>query len=445
MTSSIISEPAAGGGEAGDQTQASSRRRRFRLLRRSNPAHAPRRGRARVALVLAAPVAVAAGLTAGIRLGPPPPPATLEATLPVRSVVPGNPPALSWPASGQAAVAIPSIGALARSGAEQPVPVASLTKLMTALVVLEDHPLRAGDGGPQITVTLVDAADLQNDETTGQTLVALAPGEVLTERQALLGLIVHSANDLADLLARWDAGSEEAFVRRMNATAARLGLRHTHYVDASGFDTGSVSTAADQLTVAAADMAIPAFARIAATPSVDLPVAGTVDSYTPMLGVDGVVGVKSGFTSAAGGCDVLALFRRIGGRPVLVLAAVTGQQAVPGGPSVLAVAGLVGKQLATEAAAAVSVVPVAHPGRSVVRVASGSTGARGVLAGAATLLAWPGQVVRQALVDLRPPAPGARPGAVIARARFAAGPQRVSVAVRLTRALPAPSLVHRLF
>ncbi len=64
------------------------------------------------------------------------------------------------------------------------------------------------------------------------------PGEELTERQLLNGLLVHSANNFADVLAQWDAGTMPAFVAKMNAAAAALGMAHTHYADASGLDPG---------------------------------------------------------------------------------------------------------------------------------------------------------------------------------------------------------------
>jgi hypothetical protein len=167
-------------------------------------------------------------------------------------------------------------------------------------------------------------------------------GEVLTERQLLEGLLVHSANNFALTLARWDSGSVAAFVAKMNRTATRLGMDHSHFADPSGFDQGSQSTAGDLLKVAVPDMNNPTFAAIVRMTSVTLPVAGTISSYTPLLGFQGVIGVKSGFTSVAGGCDIVAVVRDVHGLPVLVLSAVTGQE----GPNVLGTAGLIALNLA---------------------------------------------------------------------------------------------------
>ena len=151
--------------------------------------------------------------------------------------------------------------------------------------------------------------DYNNDTVDDDSNAQVTVGEQLTEQQVLTGLLVHSADNFADLLARWDAGSTPAFVAKMNADAAQLGMRQSHFADASGVDPGSMSTAADLLKVAALDMANPAFASMVQMTSVTLPVAGTISTYTPLLGLQGVIGVKSGFTTAAGGCDVLAVVR----------------------------------------------------------------------------------------------------------------------------------------
>ena len=153
--------------------------------------------------------------------------------------------------------------------------------------------------------------------------MAIEVGEQLTERQMLEAMLTQSANDIAYSLAVWDAGSVDAFVVKMNALAASLGTTDTHYVDASGYDPATVSSASDVLRVAAVGMAIPTFAEIVALTQVTLPLAGTLHNIVAEIGVDGVIGVKSGYTSQAGACMVLAADRVIDGRTLLVLVAVT--------------------------------------------------------------------------------------------------------------------------
>ena len=137
----------------------------------------------------------------------------------------------------------------------------------------------------------------------------IAAGEQLTERQALQALLLPSANNIAAVLARWDAGSTERFVARMNATARSLGMTHTRYTDPSGYDAATVSTAVDQVRIVDRAMRLPVFASIVATPSATLPVAGTVHNTNALLGHDGFVGVKTGSDDAAGGCFAFRAIR----------------------------------------------------------------------------------------------------------------------------------------
>jgi D-alanyl-D-alanine carboxypeptidase (penicillin-binding protein 5/6) len=241
------------------------------------------------------------------------------------AVVPGAAPMLPWPAKGQGAVAVPSIGYTSQSGPESSVPIASLTKMTTAVVTLRDHPLPAGSDGPAITVTPADAAEYQTELHSDESSVDIQVGETLTERQMLEALLTQSANDMAFSLAEWDAGSVEAFVDKMNALATLLGTTDTHYVDASGYDPQSVSSASDVLRIATAGMAIPAFAQTVDLTSVTLPLVGTLHNIVSEIGVNGVVGIKSGYTSSADACMVLAANRTVQHRQVLVLVAVLGQ------------------------------------------------------------------------------------------------------------------------
>ncbi len=226
-------------------------------------------------------------------------------------------------------MAVPSVGFTAQSGPESSVPIASLTKITTAVVILRDHPLPAGADGPVITVTAADAAEYQNELHNDESTIAIQAGETLTERQMLEAMMSQSANDIAYSLAVWDAGSLPAFVAKMNALATSLGTTATHYVDASGYDPQTVSSASDVLRLATTGMAIPAFAQIVALPSVTLPLVGTLHNIVSEIGTNGVVGIKSGYTSEAGACMVLAADRAVEGREVLVLVAVLGQPTPP--------------------------------------------------------------------------------------------------------------------
>jgi D-alanyl-D-alanine carboxypeptidase (penicillin-binding protein 5/6) len=409
-----------------DAAKSQRRRRRWRIV---------------VPIVVVVLLLLGAGAFAGIRLREAAPEPTVT-PVQLQSVdVPSKVVPLPYPTTGQGAVSIPSIGVEVASGAEKPVPVASLTKLMTAYIVLHDHPLAVKETGPSVTATAEDVQDFEMDAVSDDSSAQVTLGEQITEQQLLGGLLVHSADNYADLLARWDAGSIPAFIAKMNATAAALGMTQTHFADASGISAQSVSTAGDILKVAAPDMADPVVASIVNNNSVVLPVAGTLSTYTPLLGLDGIIGMKSGYTDAAGGCDVVAVIRPVHGHPTLLLAAVTGQT----GAFALAQAGLHGLAMVN------TVQPLI--GTSTV-LGSGVVAAHAVAAGSSvaartgapvSMLTWPGAHATRVFHPVRHLSAHARRGALAGHVVVTLGTQRAVVPVYLTRDVPQRSLLQRLF
>ncbi len=390
--------------------------------------------------VLIAVIAVA-GVSVAVQLRRSVPAAMARVDIGSTFVVPGTPPPIPWPKQGEAAVAVPLVGVVVPSGPERPVPIASLAKMMTAYVVLRDHPLSTSQQGPVVTMTALDVAAAASDERQNETSIPVTAGEKLTERQLLDGLLVHSANNLAHTLARFDAGSTSAFVAKMNATAATLGLSSTHFVGPSGFNPGSVSTAADLLRLAAAAMKLPAFADVVAQPVVTLPGAGLLANYVSLVGMDGVVGVKSGFTAAAQGCVVLAARRYVGSTPVMVIAAVTGQK----GYDALGRAQAEALAEIDAAARGLASVPVIAPGDTVgkVEVVWSKNAPLVSTTAAATVMAWPGQTVHlQARTrHLRYVKRGAPVGSI----EVQLGEQHTNVPLEVDGSLEGPSLWWRLF
>jgi serine-type D-Ala-D-Ala carboxypeptidase (penicillin-binding protein 5/6) len=234
-------------------------------------------------------------------------------------------PGTVWPASGQAAFVRTGHAQVYAGPNQHPASIASVAKVMTAYLVLRDRPLPIGRDGPSITLTDADVADTDRRRRQQESVVSIAAGEQLTERQALQALLLPSANNIAAVLARWEAGSASRFVARMNYTARSLGMTHTRYTDPSGYDDATVSTAADQVRIVERAMHLPAFARIVATSSVTLPVAGTVHNTDRLLGHNGFVGVKTGSTAAAGGCFAFRAVRWIDGERTTITGVVLGQ------------------------------------------------------------------------------------------------------------------------
>jgi D-alanyl-D-alanine carboxypeptidase (penicillin-binding protein 5/6) len=229
---------------------------------------------------------------------------------------------LSWPQRGQAALVLGN-DRPAASPHQQPAAIASLAKVMTAYLTLQRYPLDGEEDGFTITVTAAQAQAEAEDAARGQSVVPVRAGEQLTERQLLEALLIPSGNNVASMLSELVAGSERRFEASMNAAARVLGMHDTVYTDPSGFDPGTVSTAADQLSVLQAAMRFPLFRQIVSMPAVTLPVAGTVHNFNPLVGA-GFAG-KTGSDSAAGGC--LAFFTEVavGGRRLTAAGVVMGQ------------------------------------------------------------------------------------------------------------------------
>jgi D-alanyl-D-alanine carboxypeptidase (penicillin-binding protein 5/6) len=200
---------------------------------------------------------------------------------------------------------------------------------MAAVVVLRDHPLAPGQNGPLVTITPGDQATYAAENTAGDSVAPVRAGERLSELQLLEALLIPSADNVAQVLARWDAGNDAAFVARMNSMAAKLGMRASHYADESGLSALTVGTARDQLVLADAAAANPALMSIVRQPVLTLPDGTTLSNYDTLLGQDGVVGIKTGSTFASGGCFMFAADRVVGGQRVEVLGVVLGQRSKP--------------------------------------------------------------------------------------------------------------------
>ena len=270
-----------------------------------------------------------------------------------------HPPAVSWPQGGQAAFVLGRDRPSA-SPAQQPAPIASLAKVMTAYLTLERYPISGEQEGFSITVTAADAEAAAEDATGIQSVVAVQAGEQLTERQLLEALLIPSGNNIASMLAADVAGSETRFLAEMNAKARALGMNHTTYTDPSGFDPGTVSTAADQLRVFQRAMGFTVFRQIVSMASVTLPVAGTLTNFNPLL-AEGYTG-KTGSDSAAGGCLAFFTDVTVGGRRLTAVGVVLGQGQGSKTSTILAAAGEAAEQLVDSVVPASSVGTLTVPG-----------------------------------------------------------------------------------
>jgi D-alanyl-D-alanine carboxypeptidase (penicillin-binding protein 5/6) len=272
---------------------------------------------------------------------------------------PRDPPPVNWPQSGQAAFVLGDDRPSA-SPDQQPAPIASLAKVMTAYLTLKRYPLSGEQEGFAITVTAADAQAAADDAGRNQSIVAVRAGERLTERQLLQAMLIPSGNNIASMLAATVAGSDARFLAEMNAEARALGMNHTIYTDPSGYDPSTISTAADQLRVFQRAMRFPVFRQIVSMDGVTLPVAGTVTNFNPLV-AKGYAG-KTGSDSAAGGC--LAFFTQVhvGGHPRTAIGVVMGQGKGSDTSAILAAAGEAAEQLIAPLVSASRMSTVTVPG-----------------------------------------------------------------------------------
>ncbi|MET8377616.1 D-alanyl-D-alanine carboxypeptidase family protein [Streptomyces microflavus] len=235
---------------------------------------------------------------------------------------------LSWPGQGQSAVMVDGVGSLGSEGAQKPAPIASVAKVMTAYVILQEHPLKGDEEGETITADQKAEDESKNaDESTAP----LTKGQQLTQRQMLQLLMIPSGNNAARLLARWDAGSEDKFIDKMNDAAKDLGMTGSTYTDPSGLKKTTVSTATDQLKLAQAVMRNDVFRKIVDMPEIEIKgIDGKIYNNNTLLLEPGVSGIKTGSSTPAGGNLLWSANTVVDGKTLWIYGAVMGQQAGTG-------------------------------------------------------------------------------------------------------------------
>ncbi|WP_328960006.1 D-alanyl-D-alanine carboxypeptidase family protein [Streptomyces virginiae] len=284
------------------------------------PAETPRRTAVRRVKIWTPILLLLVGAGAGAQLLRPLPAPQLVAAETDRTI--GGQFSVPWPAKGQGAVRVSGSGDIGTFGEQKPVPTASVAKVMTAYVILKGHPLRKADPGPDITIDAKTVADGNSDHESR--VEGLTVGQKFSQQDVLKMLMIPSGNNAARLLARWDTGtdSEAAFVAKMNAAAKELGMTNTTYTDPSGLDSGTVSTAVDQLKLAEAVMKDEVFRSIVALPNASIKGLSTrLENNNILLTSQGlsIRGIKTGSSTPAGGALMWAAYKSIDGKDQLIL------------------------------------------------------------------------------------------------------------------------------
>jgi D-alanyl-D-alanine carboxypeptidase (penicillin-binding protein 5/6) len=225
-----------------------------------------------------------------------------------------------WPAYGSGAVGATGYdGVLAKYGDQSARPIASLTKIITALLVLQKKPLDGESNGPDIVFTQSDQ-DIYNQEVAaGAAVKPVSVGGSMTERQALETMLLPSAANYSITLANWAYGSMNAYLNAANAWLANHNLAQTRVVDTSGLLPGSVSSPSDLITIGKLALANPTLASIVAMKQATVPDVGTITNGNSLLGKDGINGIKTGTTSEAGATILFSSVVTVGNKQVTIV------------------------------------------------------------------------------------------------------------------------------
>ncbi|MCX4754518.1 hypothetical protein [Kitasatospora purpeofusca] len=353
----------------------------------------------------------------------------------------GDPLDLAWPAKGQSAAGVVGVGSLGSSGPETPASIASVTKVMNAYLILQAHPLKKGEGGPKITV---DKQAAQESGNVDESRVTLTEGQQLSQYQALELLMLPSANNVARLLARWDSGSEEAFVKKMNDTAAGFGMTSTTYTDPAGFNAETRSTAKDQLKLAEQVMQDEIFRQIVSTPDTTFNNQKISNTNTLISPKNGIIGVKTGSSTPAGGCLMWAAFKDVAGVRRLILGVTLGQPATAAEPSILKVVQSVSAKQIQAAQNGLTGQTLAKQGDVVGRIDDGLGGSVPVVAAQDLSVAgFPG-ITGTLVLDPLKVGHRVTAGTQVGVLRSGEGANKVEVPVVLKSDLAPPSILARL-
>jgi D-alanyl-D-alanine carboxypeptidase (penicillin-binding protein 5/6) len=289
--------PHGSGAESGPAVPSSRARRRRRI-------------RAVLSLVAAlVVVALVGGYLSATLLAPVPGP-TVVVTQPV--VQPAPAAALAIPYAAAAAVSIAGAGRVEGGAGLEAVqhlvgddtarPIASITKVVTALVVLSAKPLDIDDDGPILQFGEVENDTYDRYFVLGATIAPMKIGSAMSQRDTLEMVLAVSASNYADVLATWTFGSEAGYRAATRRWLAANGLTGTTVVEPTGIDPRNTSTPSDLVAIGRLALANPVVAAIVSSTTVEVAGLGMQSNRNSSLGVEGIDGIKTGTLEEAGAC-----------------------------------------------------------------------------------------------------------------------------------------------
>lgn len=232
---------------------------------------------------------------------------------------------LTLPGYGGTAIgAVGFDGILAQSGSTGPLPMASITKLVTTLVVLQAKPLSVGEEGPSVTMTAADVALYHHYLSLDGSVTTVKAGFVFTEHELLELSLIHSANNYAASLAIWAFGSVDAYLAAARTWVASHHLDSMVITDPTGIDPADVASTADLIALGELALADPVIAPIVGTKSITIHDIGTLTNTNTLLGSEGIDGIKTGTLNDAGSNLLFAAHHRVGSTTVTIVGVVLG-------------------------------------------------------------------------------------------------------------------------
>jgi len=225
-------------------------------------------------------------------------------------------------ASAFGAVGYP--GVLGAAGSTEPLPIASITKVVVALVVLDAFPLAVGEDGPSITFDAADEQFFIDQLAVDGTRQPVSAGLTLSEHDVLELMLIASANNYALSLTRWAFGTPEAFLAATTTWLTEHGLTTVRIQEPTGLDFGNVASASDLVVLGKLALEHPVLAQIVATAETEIPGVGVITNRNILLGTDGIDGIKTGTLEETGANLLFSADRTVGSEIVTIIGVVLG-------------------------------------------------------------------------------------------------------------------------
>jgi len=190
----------------------------------------------------------------------------------------------------------------------------------------KQQPLSLGEQGPAITIAQADVDSYNKYVAEYGSVARVAVGEKISEYQALQALLLPSANNMAETLARWAFGSIDSYNTAANQLATALGMTATTVTDPSGFLPSTVASAHDLTILGINAMQNPVIAQIVGQTSAVIPVQGTIHNVNQFVGEDNIVGIKTGNNDQDKGVFLVAATHNVSGHTITIVGTVMDAQ-----------------------------------------------------------------------------------------------------------------------